>query len=109
LDQFNKGLQDSLLVRIILFRLCPKPIPRSLFGKLFAPISSRGTSISNLDTSLSGICTKLAHVCTPKNGSTAKPLARVLSQNPSLLGSCACLTAGFIERDSAPTKAFALR
>jgi hypothetical protein len=102
-------LQDGLLICIILFRLRPEPISRSLLGKLLAPVGSRGTSISNLDTSLSGICTKLAHVCTPKNGSTTEPFAGVLGQNLSLLSSCTRPTASFIERDSAPTEAFALR
>jgi hypothetical protein len=102
LDQFDKGLQNSLFISIVLFSLCPEPISRSLLSELVATVGSRGTSISDFDTALGSICAKFAYVCTPKNGGAAEFFARILGQGLSLLSSCARPAACLIKRDSAP-------
>jgi hypothetical protein len=109
LDQFNKGLQDSLFISIILFRLRSESIPRRFLCQFCAMSSSGGTSIGNLDAALSSICTKLAHVCTAKNGSAAESFAGVFGQGLSLFSSRARPAAGFVERYSAPAKTLSLR
>lgn len=108
LNQFNESLHDSLLIRIILFCLRPKPIPGCFLRKLCAIFCSRRTALGHFNPALSSICAQLTHICPAENGCTAESLARVLGEEASLLSSGTSTTSGFVDGHSGSTQTLAL-